>query len=95
MRCILKGAWVYCREEGVQHVLEVEAHHLGVKNFLGNNEADGVEWKIGRRIWNFTGQGVTNQRLLLPWLKREGENGALGRLIWRMCVDEQGVSQAR
>lgn len=46
----------------------------GVKRFLGNTEADGVESKIRLRIWNLTGQSITDQYLSLKWI-----NGALGR----------------
>lgn len=30
-------------------------YDCGVKRFLGNNEADGVERKIRLKIWNLTG----------------------------------------
>lgn len=38
-------------------------YDCGVKRFLGNNEADGVERKISLRIWNLIGQSITDQRI--------------------------------
>lgn len=43
-------------------------YDCGVKRFLGNNEADGVERKIRLRIWNFTGQSIPDQCLFLKWI---------------------------
>lgn len=65
---------------------------LGVKSFLGNNEADGVEQKIRRRVWNLTGQSITSQCLFFKWVQCEGEHGALGRLTWQNRVDGLGGS---